>query len=102
MDIKEITTEAINAVEEFAADEVKNTFLEWLRDTAMPAAKEFTTAYVAKLREQAATETGWNKVRDMIFLPGVINGAIYVITKLIDKMIPTPAPAVAVTEATAQ
>ena len=43
-------------------------------------------AYTAALKESAEKETGWCRFRDRIFLPLVIDGAIWMTGKMLERM----------------
>ena len=45
-----------------------------------------TAAYTAALKESAEKETGWCRFRDRIFLPLVIDGAIWMTGKMLERM----------------
>lgn len=102
MDIEAIKNELVAGVNEFITNDAKNALLVWLRDTVLPAGKEVAATYTAKLKESAAAETGWNKFRDAIFLPVLIDGSIWAIGKVIDKIVPSTQPAEQETEQAAQ
>lgn len=57
----------------------------WLADTVMPLAKTAATSFTAQTKAQAANETGWCKVRDLIVLPLVIEVGLWGIQKVLDK-----------------
>ena len=52
----------------------------WMHEKGLPA------AYTAALRESAEKETGWCRFRDRIFLPLVIDGAIWMTGKMLERM----------------
>ena len=52
----------------------------------LPAAREVSAAYTAALKESAEKETGWCRFRDRIFLPLVIDGAIWMTGKMLERM----------------
>jgi hypothetical protein len=88
MTINEIKDEIVKGITEFATTEAKEAVMGWLKDKVVPAAKEVAAVYTGKLKEAAATESGWNKFRDSIFLPTLIDGAIWLTDKALGKMVP--------------
>ena len=73
-------------VEEVTED-VKKDFNGWLLDILLPAVKPTADDFVAQLREQAKDESGWCKVRDLVVLPFVIEGGLWLIEKALTKSI---------------
>ena len=61
--------------------------IELLKDKVLPAAKEVAETYTAALRESAGNETGWNKFRDTVFLPTLLDGAFWLFDKALAKMV---------------
>lgn len=86
MTIEEIKNELVNNVTEFITSTGKAAVVKWVIETLLPAVKEVAEAFTAKLKEDAAAETGWNKFRDSIFLPGLISVALYFVEKLAEQM----------------
>ena len=82
MTIEEVKNELVSNVTEFITTTGKQAVIKWVIETLLPAVKEVAEAFTAKLKEDAATETGWNKFRDSIFLPGLISVALYFVQKL--------------------
>lgn len=52
----------------------------------MPAVKEVATAFAAELKNSATNEKGWVKFRDTIFLPVAINGSLWIVEKVVNKL----------------
>ena len=72
---------------DFVQNGAKEAFLRWLKDEALPAAKEIAAIYTAALIESSERETGWCKFRDRVFLPCVVDGALWFIGKALDNMV---------------
>lgn len=87
MTIDEIKKEIMDNVGEFVTTEVKDAVIAWVRDTILPAAKEVAGPVKEKIRTQAATETGWAKFRDAIFIPGMIDAGLWTVGKIANKMV---------------
>lgn len=83
MDIKELKENMIENVEAYATETVKSDLLAWFSREGIPAAKEIAAAYTAKLKEQSASENGWNKIRDGIILPVLIELSLWGLGKAV-------------------
>jgi hypothetical protein len=66
-------------------EEMKETFSEWLLRELFPALKESGSKFCDQIKEQAKTESGWSKVRDLIVLPLIINIGLWAIEKSLEK-----------------
>lgn len=60
-------------------DGLKDQLVSSLTSDGFPVIEELATTFIGKIQEQAATEAGWNKVRDSIVLPLVIRVGLYMI-----------------------
>lgn len=89
MTIDEIKNEVLENIKDFVTNEVKDIAIKWIKDTALPAVKEVATAFIAELKNSATNEKGWVKFRDTIFLPVAINGSLWVVEKVVNKLVPT-------------
>ena len=86
MDIDRIKNELKEHVVDSVRDEAKNATMVWIKDKVLPAAKEVAETYTAALKESAANEKGWNKFRDTVFLPILLDSAFWLFDKVISKM----------------
>ena len=66
-------------------EQVKQNLTKQIVESILPAIKTAADGFTAKVKEQAKTETGWCKIRDMLVLPLLIDGAIYVVEKVLTK-----------------
>lgn len=66
-------------------EDVKRDFTNWCIETAMPLAKQAASSFVSQIQVQAKDEAGWSKARDLIVLPAIINGGLYLIEKVLTK-----------------
>ena len=82
-----IKNELKNNISDFVRTEAKEASVLWLRSDALPAVKEVAAVYTAALKESSAKETGWCKFRDRVFLPCVVDGALWFIGKVLDNMV---------------
>jgi hypothetical protein len=86
MTIEEFKNQIADAAKEFFTTTAKGAIITGLRDTVLPALKEVADPFVAQLKADAKTESGWVKFRDGVFLPGLIFTAFWLLEKLLDKM----------------
>lgn len=86
MTIEEFKNQMAETTKEFFTTTAKGAIVSGLRGTVLPALKEVADPFVAKLKADAATESGWVKFRDGVFLPGLIFAAFWLLEKLLDKM----------------
>ena len=89
MTIEEIKNEVLGNITEFVTNQAKDMAIKWIKDTALPAVKEVAIAFTAELKNSAVDEKGWVKFRDTIFLPVAINGSLWLVEKVVNKLVPT-------------
>lgn len=70
---------------EEVTEQAKQALTKQIVESVLPAIKTAADGFTAKIKEQAKTETGWCKIRDMLVLPLVIEGAIYVVETVLTK-----------------
>ena len=87
MTLEEIKNEVLNNIKDFVTNEVKDVVMRWLKNTALPYVKEVATAFITELKNSAADETGWVKFRDLIFLPVLISGGIWILEKVLNMLV---------------
>ncbi|WP_303690950.1 prevent-host-death protein [Megamonas hypermegale] len=88
MTLEEIKNEVLNNIKDFVTNEVKDVAMRWIKNTAFPYVKEVATAFIAELKNSAADEKGWVKFRDLIFLPVLISGGIWILEKVLNMLAP--------------
>ena len=81
-----IKNELKSHVGDFVKAEAKEAAVIWLKDKALPAAREVAEAYTTALRESSEKEIGWCKFRDRVFLPCVVDGALWFAGKALEAM----------------
>lgn len=69
-------------------DSMKDELVKWLLDVLLPMAKTAADDFVAQIKSQASSETGWCKIRDAIVLPFVIEGGLWLIELALSKVVP--------------
>ena len=86
MKLEYIQNELKNHIGDFVQTEAKEATIFWLHEKGLPAAREVSAAYTAALHESAEKESGWCRFRDRIFLPLVIEGAIWMTGRMLERM----------------
>lgn len=82
-DFRDDIVESLQAEE--VTEQVKQDLTKQIVESILPAVKTAVNGFTAKIKEQAKTETGWCKIRDMLVLPLVINSVIYVVELVLTK-----------------
>ena len=59
--------------------DLKDQLVSSLTSDGFPVIEELAATFVGKIQDQAATESGWNKIRDSVVLPLVIRVGLYMI-----------------------
>lgn len=62
-------------------EDMKQAFSAWLLKELFPALKESGSKFVEQTKEQAKSESGWCKVRDLIVLPLIVEIGLWVMEK---------------------
>ena len=70
-------------------EKMKDDFSRWLLENLLPQVKEIAEKFVSQIREQAASESGWCKIRDLIVLPFIIDGGLWLIEQALEKTVDT-------------
>lgn len=70
---------------EEVTEQVKQKLTKQIVESILPAIKTAADSFTTKIKEQAKAETGWCKIRDMLVLPLLIDGAIYVVELVLSK-----------------
>ncbi len=66
-------------------EQVKQNLTKQIVESILPAIKNAADSFTSKIKEQAKVEHGWCKIRDMLVLPLVIDGLIYVVEMVLTK-----------------
>lgn len=80
---RDSVVDALNIDE--VTEDMKQGLTKWLLETAYPLAESAANSFITQTREQAANEVGWCKVRDLVVLPFIINGGLWLIEKALSK-----------------
>lgn len=68
-------------------DSMKEQFTKWLLETCLPMAETAAESFIDQTKEQAKGESGWCKIRDMIVLPAIINGGLWLAEKALNASV---------------
>lgn len=90
MTIEDFKQQMTASLEDFLSGTAKDALVAALKDTVLPALKEVAKPFSDKLKADAATEQGWSKFRDGVFLPAVISVAFWGAEKMLDHMTDQP------------
>lgn len=82
-----IKNELISNVNEIVTSESKKYFTRWMKESGIPQLQEIADVYINKLKEDAAKDTGWCKIRDGIVLPLCITVTLGLLNSVIGKII---------------
>ena len=72
---------------EDVTEKMKEDFTHWIIENVLPVAKDAGQKFTAQTKEQAKSETGWCKIRDMLVLPFIIQGGLWAIETALTKTI---------------
>ena len=84
-DFRDSIVDSLNIDE--ITESTKSNFTRWLLETILPLAKTYGERFISEIQAQATSETGWCKARDMIILPFVINGGLWLVEKVLNKTV---------------
>lgn len=68
-----------NTLKKLTSEESKTKLLNYINDTILPAAKELSSLYIAKLIEQSKTKVGLLLFRDAYLIPVFIKLAFFLL-----------------------
>lgn len=68
-------------------EDMKAGLTRWLLAEILPAAKKAAENFCEQIREQAKDETGWCKVRDLIVLPFIIEGGLWLVERALENTV---------------
>ena len=66
---------------------MKSSLTRWLLSEILPMAEAAAESFVIQVKAQAADETGWCKIRDLIVLPFIVSGGIWLIETVLSKTV---------------
>ena len=68
-------------------DKMKEDFTSWLLEIAMPIAETSADSFISQIKVQAVEENGWTKLRDLVILPFIITGSLWLVKQTLTKTI---------------
>ena len=68
-------------------EDMKAGLTRWLLAEILPAAKTAAENFCEQIREQAKDEKGWCKVRDLIVLPFIIEGGLWLVERALENTV---------------
>ena len=82
-DLRDDVVEILDVEE--VTEQMKQELTKQLVESILPSVTAVADNFVTKVKEQGKNESGWCKIRDILVLPLVINGSIYVVKKVLTK-----------------
>ena len=67
------------------AEEVRKSILELLAAEVTPAVETFLQKFVAGVKAEAETESGWSRIRDAVVIPYAISAVVWVSKYVIER-----------------
>jgi hypothetical protein len=74
-------------------EEMKAGMTRWLLAEILPVGKKAADDFCTQTKEQAKDETGWCKVRDMVVLPFLVQGGVWLIEQALSRTVTETAEA---------
>ncbi|MGO5592777.1 hypothetical protein [Acidaminococcus sp. HCP3S3_G9_1] len=74
-DFRDSMVDAMNL--DSVVNDLKDQLVSSLTSDGFPVIEELASTFISKIQEQAAAESGWNKIRDSVVLPLVIRLGLY-------------------------
>lgn len=68
-------------------EKMKSDLTKWLLSEILPMATAAAESFILQVKEQAASETGWCKIRDLIVLPFIIQGTLWLVETALSKTV---------------
>lgn len=82
-EIRDTAIEALNA--EGVGKDIKDKFIDWLVKEGMTFLQAVADKVVAQCKADAASESGWCKIRDAFAIPAAISIGMYVLEMVVEK-----------------
>ena len=84
-DIRDSLLEAVKIEE--VTEEMKQNITKWALETGLPIARKAADDFCQQVKDQAKSEKGWCKVRDLFVLPTLVNIGLWITKKALQKSI---------------
>lgn len=88
-DFRDSMVDAMNL--DSVVDDLKDQLVDSLASDGFPVIEELASTFISKIQEQAAAESGWNKIRDSVVLPLVIRVGLYMMKAVLAGSTAKPA-----------
>lgn len=88
-DFRDNMVDAMNL--DSVVNDLKDQLVSSLTSDGFPVIEELAATFVGKIQDQAATEAGWNKIRDSVVLPLVIRVGLYMMKAVLAGSTAKPA-----------
>lgn len=82
-EIRDTAVEALNA--EGVGKDIKDKFIDWLVKEGMAFLQAVADKVVAQCKADAASESGWCRIRDAFVIPAAISIGMYVLEMVVEK-----------------
>ena len=82
-DLRDDVVEILDVDE--VTEQMKQELTRQVVESILPSVTTVADNFVSKVKQQGKNESGCCKIRDMLVLPLVINGSIYVVKKVLTK-----------------
>jgi hypothetical protein len=83
--VRDIILDALKI--DVVTEEMKAGLTRWLLAEVLPAGKKAADDFCTQTKEQAQSESGWCKVRDMIVLPFLVQGGVWLIEQALSRTV---------------
>lgn len=87
VNIEDLKNDIVGQLGTALTEDAKKALLIYIRDHLLPIAKDVAQKYVDQLKDDALSESGWTKFRDAIFLPILIDGSLWAVNAVLEKLI---------------
>ena len=77
-DIRDGALDAMKQGTMNVVEETKQEFLKNFIEAGVPVVEEYAAQFTAKVKEQAAGEAGWTKIRDAFVIPFAVQIGLYI------------------------
>ena len=85
VDIRDAIVKEINVGQ--VTEEVKQRVSRIILNECIPAIEQAVDKFVTQIKEQAKTERGWCYWRDVIVLSAVMQGGVWLVKLVLDKLL---------------
>lgn len=89
MKLQDVLSNAVNndSIKQFLTEQAKNDLVIWMGNKGVPTIRDFAKEWLDGLSKQAASETGWCKMRDALYLPAIVTVILWLMEKSTEFMV---------------